>query len=257
MTLGGIVCVRNANRLDYCWRESIQSLLPVCDMVSVSVAESDDGTEEQVREWASREPKIVVNIYPWQNPVGVPTFWVDWLQYARQHTPTDFVIQLDADEVLASDSHQAVKTFVGVALQKNLRISARCLRYNFWKDAWHLIPEGVCLAHEVIRIMPQNIFLPSDGADPRGSEATDMAVNTPIEIFHYGFLRKRESFFQKAKDLQKFFFNDYDKRLEEADKAGGNWMTHEGVVPWKDQLVDFKGSHPLVAQQWLKDRNWL
>lgn len=258
MTLGGIVCIRNGDELDYCWREAVQSLLPVCHMVTVCDGESTDGTQEAIREWMKTEPKIVLCVYPWSHPVGVPTFWVDWLQYARLHTPTDYIIQLDADEVMHESSQKLVQQFMAIASKKH-PMSAWCARHNFYRDAQHLIPPGVCLAHEVVRIMPQNIFLPSDGADPRGADSTNMAVPTLIEICHYGFIRKRDDYFRKSKGLFKMFFDNYDPLLVEAEKAtekGGNWMENPGVSSWQNDLLDYKGTHPEVMREWLKERNY-
>lgn len=254
-TLGGIICLKDADHLDYNWRHSLKSLLDVCDMVTLCVAsQNDDATEHHARWFQAVEPKIKVCIYPWPDPKGVSEFWVDWLNYARQHTPTDMVFQLDADEVLSEKSYDTVRELK----QREGRFSVWCQRHNFWRDAQHLIPDGVCLARRVIRMLPQNIFLPSDGADPRGAEATTLAIEPPetVHIMHYGFLRKREAFFRKAKALQGFFFNDYDPRLDAADKAGGNWMEHPGVVPWQNELDEFKGEHPEIIKPWLIERGY-
>ena len=255
MTLGGIVCIRNGDELDYCWREAVRSLLPVCHTVTVCDGESSDGTQEAIREWMKTEPKIVLCVYPWPEPKGDSDFWVKWLQYARIHTPTDYCIQLDGDEVMHENSIPLVKQFLTIAAEKG-PMSAWCHRYNFWRNPSHLIPHGVCLAHEVVRILPQNIFLPSDGQHPEGAAATNMAVHSLIEIYHYGFLRKRDAFFRKAKALQGMFFNDYDPRLDAADKAGGDWMEHPGVTGWENDLLKFSGSHPEVIKTWLQERRY-
>src|SRR5438132_939596 len=100
MTLGGFICLKNANALDYCWRESLASILPVCDVVALSVAKGEDSTEDEAREWATKEPKLSINIYDLGNPVGNQWWYNEWLQYARMHTQADYVLQVDADEVL-------------------------------------------------------------------------------------------------------------------------------------------------------------
>lgn len=252
MKLGGLVCIRNGFELDYCFEQAIQSLLPVCDMVTVSDGESTDGTQQFIREWMKKEPKIVLNVYPWPNPKGDANFWVDWLQYARVHTPTDYVLQLDADEILSDKSYHLIEH----NKQLSGQFSLWCNRLNFWRDAKHLIPHGVCLAHEVIRYLPQSLWLPSDGADPRGAAATNMAVRTGIDIFHYGFLRRREAFFAKAKALQGYFFNDYDARLAAAETFEGEWSTMPGITGWENALLPFEGDHPPMIHQWLKDRGY-
>lgn len=250
-TLGGNVVVRNGDLLDYCWRESIRSLLPVCDVVSVSDGESTDGTQEQLREWQKSEPKIVLNVYPWPDPKGHPEWFADWLDYNRQHVKADWQIQLDADEILHENSYAEIRSFIERPQQ-----SAIVTRYNFWRDHRHTIPEGQCCGKRVVRIAPQNLFLASDGYDPRGEGAAALARPTSIEVMHYGFVRNPDKFFEKERLLQGYYFNTYDSRLEAAQKAGGNWMTHEGVTGWENSLDNFTGSHPAVIHEWLKERGY-
>lgn len=254
MKLGGIVCIRNGDELGYCWRECIQSLLPVCDVVAVSDGESLDGTQELLRAWADHEPKLVLNVYPWPNPKGNPSWYADWIQYARMHAPADYVFHLDADEVLHEESYEEV---LRLALRPSSdRFSVVCRRFNFWRDNWHLIPEGHCCGHEVIRMAPQNLFLASDGYDPRGEEVPQLAQASGIKIMHYGFIRPWDKFFSKARNLQRLYFDQYDPRLEKAEALKENWASMPGVTGWEDQLTDYEGTHPKVMHDWLRKNGY-
>ncbi len=260
MTLGGNVCIRNGNSLDYCWKEAVQSLLPVCEFVVVCDGESNDGTQDEIRTWAKSEPKIQLCVYPWPEPQGDIDFWVKWLNYAREHIKADFQFQLDADEVLTERSYPAINEFKQKFDGK--RFSLWCNRYNFWRDTEHLVPHGVCCGHKVVRFAPQDVWLPSDGPHPMGAEAIRMAMDSPIEIFHYGFLREPEAFFRKAKALQSYFFGSYDSRLTAAEErveilkaegTPGNWMDHCDME-WLDRLIPYFGHHPQIMQSWLEQR---
>ncbi len=262
MTIGGNVCVRNGIDLDYCWRESIQSLLPVCDIVVACDGESTDGTQEEIREWMKREPKLRLCVYPWPDPKNDNNFWVTWLNYCREHIDCDYQLQLDADEVLAEWSYPVINDYKQRFDGK--RFSLWCNRLNFWSDSKHLVPHGVCCGHKVVRLAPQNVWLPSDGPHPLGSEAIAMAIDSPVEIFHYGFLREREAFFRKAKALQNYFFGGYDSRLTAAEErtdiliaegSPGNWMEHCGME-WLDRLIPYAGPHPAGMGQWLEKRGY-
>jgi len=250
-SVGGNVCVRNGISLDYCFREAVQSLLPVCDEVVVCDGESTDGTQEAIREWMKTEPKIKLCVYPWPDPKGDINFWVNWLNFAREHLTTDWHLQLDADEVLSEKSYPEV-----LAHAARARHAVFCHRYNFWQDHRHTIPAGVCLSHRVVRMAPQDVWLPSDGPHPNGAQAIAMAVDSDISLYHYGFLRRRAAYFAKSKELHRMFFDTYDQRLTDAEAAGGNWMREIGGVEWTGNLVEFKGEHPKVIHQWLKERNY-
>lgn len=253
MSLGGNVCVRDGNRLDYCWKEAIESLLPVVDVCVVCDGGSTDGTLEEIKSWCEREPKLQLCCYPWTDPKADIEFWVNWLNYAREHVPCTHVIQLDADEVLDEHSYRSVRKYA----EREPNNTVRCQRLNFWKDHRHLIPPGVCLGHEVVRLAPQEMWLPSDGAHPKGSDAILMAVNSSIRIFHYGFLRRPDAYFAKSKLLHGYFFGGYDKRLADVETAMytlgvDNWMDAIKDVEWTNRLVPYDGEHPVVAHHWLK-----
>ena len=254
MTLGGNVVIRNGNELDFCWRECIASLLPVCDVVSVCDGESTDGTQEEIREWMKREPKLSLCVYPWPDPKGHPDWFVEWINYSREHVQADYQIQLDADEVLSELSYGYLSFLKRKPPEE--QFSVVCNRLNFWKDHRHLIPHGHCCGHEVIRIAPQKVWLASDGYHPKGEAAAAMSRRLGIDIFHYGFIRRREAFFRKERLLQGYFFDQYDPRLEAAEKVEGNWMEMEGVTGWEKDLLEYSGPHPLVAQSWLKERGY-
>ncbi len=255
ITLGGNVCVRNGIELDYCWRECVESLLPICDEVVICDGESDDGTQEEIRAWAAVEPKIKLCVYPWPDPKGDLEFWVNWIQYARQHVKSDFMIQLDADEILCPTSYAALNELRNMDYPQYFSLWFD--RLNFWKDHKHTIPPGVCLGHRVIRVAPRGVWMPSDGPHPNGAECVGMArdASSPMTIFHYGFLRKHDAFFRKARALQKYFFNSYDYRLEEQE-GNGSWMEDIRNVEWTQNLVPYHGEHPPIAKPWLAQRGY-
>jgi glycosyltransferase involved in cell wall biosynthesis len=257
MSLSGLVLIRDGLTLDYCFREAIESLLPVCDEVVVSDGESSDGTQELIRNWQNREPKLKLCVYKWPYPKANIEFYVDWIQQGREHCQGTHIIHLDADEVLDEHSYDAVLEYSRAAPSHTLR----CRRLNFWRNHTHLIPPGVCLGHEVVRLAPQNLWLPSDGAHPNGAEAVMMAVNSRIQIFHYGFLRRPDAYFAKSKLLHGFFFGGYDKRLADVETAMytlgvKNWMDSIEGVEWIDRLVPYDGPHPVVAHQWLRQHGF-
>lgn len=257
MTLGGAVCTRDCEKLDYCWKECIESILPVCDTVTICDSGSTDGTLEAIQDWMAREPKLKLCHWEWPNPVGDSEFYFRWLNYARQHVQGDYHLQIDADEVLSEKSYRAILKLKQRPVVP--RFSIKCRRLNFWKDTRSLIPPGVCLGHEVIRIAPTDMVLASDGSHPEGWEAPTIAEPSNIVIAHYGFLRRREAYFEKSKLLHGYFFNSYDPRMTKAESDtanGGNWMEAIESVPWTNELVPYNGPHPIVAHQYLRSRGY-
>ena len=250
MSMGGSVPIRNGLELDYCFVEAINSLLPVCDEVVICDSDSTDGTRQLIDDWAKREPKLTICNFPWTDPVGTNEFFCEWLNYSRQHLSTTHFIHLDGDEVLFDQDYELVRN------AHDAKATLYCKRLNFWRDHKSLIPEGHCCGHKVLRIAPTNMPIPSDYPWEPAAATMNQAVESNIRIGHYGFLRRREQFFKKARVVQRMWVNSYDPRLEKAESFDGNWMTMDGVTGWEKDLVDYTGSHPAAIQNWLKARNY-
>lgn len=250
MKLSGIVCIRNNFELDYTFKETVESLLGVCDNVTVGDAESTDGTQEFIREWIIKEPRITLCVYPWTNPKNTNLWYPEFINYVRQHAQADHIIHLDSDELLHENDYDHIRR----AADNNQTLFLR--RLNFWKDPSHLIPEGKCCGTKVLRMAPANMPIPSDYPYAPAEATMKQAVDSNIRVFHYGFLRKREAFFKKARVVQRIWTGGYDPRLEAAEKHEGDWSTMPGVTGWENDLVEYKGSHPEVIKPWLKERGY-
>lgn len=249
-TLGGNVCIRNGISLDYCWEEAVKSLLPICDKVVICDSDSTDGTRQRIDQWCSEEPKLIPLNFPWEDPTATNLYWPRWLNYARQHLPTDHHIQLDADEILHENSYDEVLR------SAHDRTVLMCTRFNFYLDHEHLVPRGECLGWRVIRVAPANMHLPSDYPDPNSAPTEAAARDSGVQIMHYGFLRKRDAYFKKARVVHKIWAGSYDPRLERAEQHEGNWMDAPGLSEWRHRLDTFTGTHPAVIHGWLRERGY-
>lgn len=255
--ISGYTIVRNAIRGDYCIKECIQSLLPLCNEVVIGDASSDDGTTEMLREMADRNGKIRVIQQPWRQPIGEHKWFVDWINSTRKHLRYDFQMMLDADEVLDEAAYPVVRE-----AQRRKR-SLWFMRYNFWRNGRTLVPQGETCGHMVVRCGPSKLFMPSD--EPYGTEEHPepeplirrRAIKPeplPV-IYHYGFLRKREGMIEKSKVNIPAFFGHWDWRLSKL-------MLHSDK-PWHDHLIhknpygEYSGTHPRHCHAWLKERGAL
>ena len=250
VTLSGVVCVRNAFELGYSWIEAVESLLPVVDECVVCDSDSHDGTKPWLDNWARLDPKITPVNYPWTNPVNTVNWYPEWISYARQHASGSMCIYLDADEALFDEDYEKV---INV---RDAKGTVFFKRLNFWKDPQHLIPEGHCCGTKVLRMAPANMPVPSDYPYEPAASTMAQAVDSSIRIGHYGFLRERDKFFKKAREVQRIWVGSYDPRLEAAEKYEGEWSTMPGVTGFVDNLVPYSGSHPKAIIPWLKERGF-
>lgn len=250
--LSGFVVTKNCLQLDYCIRECIASMLPLCNEVVVGDMGSTDGTWELLSKWVLTEPKIApVKIKDWTQERGNMLWYVNALNETKEAIQTDMAIQLDADEVLGDDPRTIAIIKKCVAKKDAIAID----RLNFAKNPQSLIPEGSCCGKFCVRVGPSDLWWPSDEPHNRGEvPLLDMAhIEPEAKIFHLGFLRRREAFFAKAKVVLGAFFNEYDKRLAQAEEEQREPLSK---FPWWNEMVPYDGYHPESVKRWLRERGY-
>lgn len=245
--ISGYTIIRNGIELDYCFKEAVFSLIPICNEVVICDSDSTDGTKEALFELEKLDSRVRVINRPWDDPVGRETCIVEWINFTRERLHYDHQLQLDGDEVLSESSYprvlEASKTGESLWFK----------RFNFWNDAQHLIPSGRTCGDAVVRFGPTNLWMVSDEPHPEGEpEIRRVAVkDESLKIFHYGFIRKQKPFIKKARVMLRAFFNSYDDRLVSAEKSDKPWQ--EFCIHDRP-YVKFKGAHPKVALDWLRER---
>lgn len=245
MKLGGTTFIHNGVEHDYCFEESIRSLLGVCDEVVVVEAASTDDTLKRIQ--AINDPKIKIVSAPWlQSPLirETNTDWTkDLAELARSNLTAPMNLYLQGDEVLHEEDYPLIRT---LAAQWKPRYFQRL---NFWLDDSHLAPHGHVCGHRVCRLAP------SDRRVIWGSESLEdsSAQDSDVRIFHYGFIRKGEGFRKKSEIMGKNFIGAIDPIIYNYEKEGP--MALKNL--FKGQLIPYTGSHPSIASDWLKEREYL
>lgn len=248
--LSGFTVCRNVRDLDYGLELTIRSLSDVCDEVVVCDADSTDGTKEELYDlYLSGLPIRIVN-WPWPDPKGDTYFFVKWLNHARSFLKHRNMLLVEADECLHEADYDAIRK-AGQNDEAHL-----FHRLNFWRDAQHLSPDGVYCGHQVCRMGPTDLWMPSDAPDPHGPQTLatlchERGIQPGFRIFHYGALRKPDAFCRKSRVMQGAIWGSCDDRILEAERTGQNWVD---LCPTEQPLQPFYGTHPAIAQEWLRER---
>lgn len=245
--ISGYTVVRNGVQFDYCFPETILSLLGVCDEVVACDSDSTDSTRAVLDDMAMRHNKLRVINRPFVEPGHNDKWVVEWMNFTRGTLSHENQLYLDADEVIGPDTHARIRE----ADKKG-----ECLwfdRINFWRDPQHYAEEGYVCGRFVARFGPTRCFMPADdlypGCEP---EIKVRAVKHPsLQIHHYGFLRRNQAFIDKSRFLQPVLLGTFDPRIESAGELGLKWVDE---CPPHFKLLEYRGAHPAVIRPWLKER---
>lgn len=111
-TVSGYTTVRNANRMQYPWKATVQSMLGFCDEVVVVDGGSTDDTWDELSAMATAQVDGRLKVYQHSIPDDHPSFAYETdgklKATARSYCTGDFCWQMDADEVVHEDDYEKV-----------------------------------------------------------------------------------------------------------------------------------------------------
>ena len=241
--LAGITFLRNAVRLGYPFVESIRSILPVVDDFVVAVGTSDDGTLDAVR--AIDDPKIRVVPTEWNTSVPNGFVYAQQTMLALFQTRARWVLSIQGDEVVHEDDLPSMQASIERA-DRDDRVEALTFDYLHFYGRPDILGTGSRWYRREVRLLrnSKRFVVPSDAQcytiiDRNRRMRYPNARPSGARMFHYGWLRPTEAHLAKAIDVSPMW--------------GGK------VVPAKPYaqvdrtaLATFTGTHPAVAQHWLK-----
>lgn len=250
---------KNADKLYYPIKESILSALPLVDEFVIAIGKGDPGdrTMEMVQSIASEKIKIIetewdVNAFPYG------TVHAQQTDIAKSHCTGDWLIYLQADEVLHEKDHADIKS----ACEKHLMdssIQGFLFQYHhFWGDYEHVVCSHGWYNEEIriIRNSPgihswqsaQSFrYIPNfDGKSYRTKQGTQKLKVKKIKasVYHYGWVRPPEIMTVKMNALDKIHSHEMIK--------------YEGYFDYGDmkKLLPFEASHPKVMGERITQLDW-
>lgn len=247
--LAGISIAKNAIKYDYCLKESILSMLPVCDIVIVAYVESEDETLDVLLSIDSDKIKILhLTEEDWNvhtNHIRLSYITNIAIEEAER-LGYEYVLYVQADEVLHEQSYDVIK-LAAQSGHEGFLIN----RINLWKTPFlqlNVPQERKPCSTEIIRLAKSK-YKAYDDAESLLAPVTHM-INDAF-IFHYGFVRKAEIMKDKIKNMQQGVFGmaDYDKKLDLCDVFNPDlWFD-----PAKD-LIPIALPTPELMTEWVKVR---
>jgi len=249
MKVSGFTIIRNGVLYAYPFREAILSVLPLCDEFIVNVGKSDDNTLEMVKSIGDKRIKIFESEWDMSIREGGKVLSIE-TNKALERCTGDWRFYIQSDEVLHEKYIPEVKTKMKQYLNddevEGLRFKYKHFygSYDYYQDnyrKWYV---------KEVRVIKNNPDIVSMGDAMNFAHRNYQnlkAVDIKAEIFHYGWVRPPQNLLDKRINFEKLYHSD-EKVNEIVDKISNyDDLGH---------LKKFKGSHPLVIEEVIKNSNW-
>lgn len=263
--ISGFSFGRNVSKLYYPIKESILSILPICDefVFVLGKGDVDDKTLEILSNIDSPKLKIVhsewdTNAYPNGTENAHQT------DIAMQHCSGDWLFYVQADEVVHEKYLPIIKARCE-ELKDNNEVEGLLFRYkHFFGDYNHYVDHHGWYQNEIriVRNRPDIHSFESaqsfrripqfDGKSYRESKGTFKLNVARVEayIYHYGWVRPPKFMQNKKKAL-----DSIHKGNQKADELHKNVSVEFDYGPLK-KLPLFKESHPAVMKEKIQAFDW-
>jgi len=265
MKISGFGMARNASKLYYPVKQSIASILPIVDeyVFALGKGDEDDRTREEILSLQSDKIRIIDTEWDLEKfPDGTEN--PHQTDIAKEACTGDWLIYLQADEVI---HEKDLDTIVRKCEQRidDERVEGFLLNYiHFYGDYDHFAHQHGWYQNEIriIRNLPEiHSFwtaqsfrkIPGfDGKSYQNKAGTEKLTVESIDawVYHYGWVRPPELMQTKSKSL-----TTIHKGVDKANKIYENLERHFDYGDMS-QMSRFKGTHPAVMKEWMKDFHW-
>jgi len=267
MKISGFTMGKNALKLYYPMRQSVESILPLVDefVVALGDSDADDITRAEIEAIGSEKIRIVDTVWDIEKyPRGMEH--AHQTDIAMKHCKGDWLFYLQSDEVVHERDLEPIRKRCEELLDDH-RVEGLLFRYrHFWGDYEH-VQDGHCWYRKEIRIvrnLPEVHSWESaqsfrkipdfDGVNYRQQAGTYKlrVADVDAEIFHYGWVRPPRVMQNKIKA---FSTNHRGKESVEALEATHHF---DRIYDYGNLSKDtvYTGTHPAVMQPWMAKFDW-
>ncbi len=267
MKISGFTMGKNALKLYYPMRQSIESILPIVDefVVALGDCDPDDTTREEIEAIGSDKIRIIDTVWDIEKyPRGMEH--AHQTDIAKNHCTGDWLFYLQSDEVVHEKDLRKIRERC-TQLLEDREVEGLLFRYlHFWGDYEHL-RDSHCWYRKEIRIIRNDPDIHSwesaqsfrripgfDGLNYRKQEGTFKlrVAGVDAEIFHYGWVRPPAVMQDKIK-----VFSMNHKGREKIEQLIAAHK-YDRVFDYGNlgRLTRFKDSHPAVMTGWIGRFDW-
>ena len=252
MKVAGFTFIRNAIKYDYPVEEAIRSILPLCDVVIVNVGNSDDATEQLIRNIDPDKIKVFHSTWDESLMAGGRVLAVETDKaYARVPEDIDWCFYIQADEVIHEKYYPAIRE----AMEKykdDKKVEGLLFKYLHFYGSYDYVGDTRKWYSHEIRVIRKDDQIHSY-RDAQGFRKSDRKLNV-VEIdayvYHYGWVRHPQHQMKKVLGFEKLY--DNDNMAARISKEETDHFDYSDI----DSLTRFTGTHPSVMKSRISMKNW-
>ncbi len=267
MKISGFTMGKNALKLYYPLRQSIESILPLVDEFIVVLGDSDedDRSRAEVESIGSKKIRIIDTVWDIEKyPRGMEH--AHQTDIAKAHCTGDWLFYLQSDEVVHEKDLDTIRERCRQLIYDS-EVEGLLFNYrHFWGDYEHLQDSHTWYRKEIriIRNLPEVHSWESaqsfrripgfDGLHYRQQEGTFKlkVASVDAEIFHYGWVRPPAVMQSKIKA---FNLNHRGKEKVEEQVASRQYAKAFDYGNLS-KITFYEGSHPAVMKDWINRFDW-
>lgn len=249
MYIYGLALIKNGEKFDFPYRESLQSLAPLVNKTFINVGIGEDGTLDLLKK-SQDELKLEIIEVEWNDRrsdhghilsdnTNIPLEILREKTKDKDHFNEAWVIYLQSDEVIHERDLELIKEDLKKADESGC--DAMRFRYlHFWKKH-NSLAIGPRWYPQEIRAIKLNSKAISHG-DAQTFSGWTKAYESDAHIYHYGHVREDEAYTKKMKQMSRYYHSGFDlfrKRLKTKIK----------LFFKKAPIADFYGDHPMVMKE--------
>ena len=253
MKVAGFTFIRNAVKNDYPIVEAITSILPICDEFIVALGNSEDETEQLIKDINS--PKIKIIYTTWDESIrdGGAVFANETDKAFQAISPdADWAFYIQGDECV----HEKYLPLIKKEMEDNLndsQIEGLLFKYLHFYGSYNYYGHSRRWYRREIRIVRNNKAIHSY-RDAQGFRWNNRKIKVKLidaYIYHYGWVKPPSGLTNKLRNFNRFYHDDewMEQNLPETFEFD---YTHKNP----DRLVHFTDTHPAVMQKRIASINW-
>lgn len=252
MLVAGFTIIRNALKYDYPVKEAILSVLPLCDAFYVGVGQSEDDTRRLIESIGSEKIRIIDTVWDDSLREGGRVLAVETNKVLDAIPDAyDWCFYIQSDECIHEEDYPKIKAAME-RYQDVSSVDGLLFEYKHFYGHYSYIGIGRRWYKNEIRIIRNNKTFRSY-KDAQGFRTSDnkklRVIETGAFIYHYGWVKSPKAQQAKQSNFHKMWHDDewVKNNIAEVEEFDYNNI---------DLLAEYKGTHPKIFEQRIKNATW-